>query len=594
MNKKNIKALFKYLKGFRYLLVLSLIFMFIELLLTFVSPLILSVTIDSVLGDEPLNVPGYFAWFIQAIGGIETLRPNLWIMGVLMVVLQAARGLLTFVRAYANNKASESTMKRLRDKFYSHVQNLPYLYHVSAQTGDLIQRATNDVDTIRRFVSGTLLEFARTILLFIIGIFVMADLHVPLTLISLSMAPFIVGTSLIYFKKIQKLFMQVEHADSDVFTVVQENLTGTRVVHAFGRQRFELDKFKVVNSKLKDEIVNLNNKFADLWAMLDLISGAQISLVAVLGIYYAVTGSLTLGQFTAFTSYVYIFLWPLRGFGRVLSDFGRSLIAIGRIEEVLDEEEETDPHVGLEPELNKDIVFKDVDFSYDDNHVLKKLNMTIKGGQTVAILGGTGSGKSTLIHLLQRLYDYQGGSITIGGVDINDIKKDYLRSKVGIVLQEPFLYSKTILQNIGIKMEIPDPRVVEEAARVASIHDDINNFEKGYDTVVGERGVTLSGGQKQRVAIARALVNESSVLVFDDSLSAVDSKTDAKIRDALKLKREGTTTIIISHRLTTLMEADKIFVLKGGTVAEEGTHEELMSLDGIYKNTYDIQSSQVK
>jgi len=594
LNRTKLKALFGYVKGYRFYLVLSLALMFAELLLTFVSPLVLSVTIDSVLDDNALNAPAYFIWFINAVGGVSYIRRNLWIMAVAMVALQAVRGLLTFVRAYANNKASESSIKRLRDRLYSHVQSLPFRYHVSAQTGDLIQRATSDVDTIRRFISGSLLEFARTILLFVIGIFVMADIDIPLTFISLALSPVIVVTSMLYFKKIQKLFTDVEKADSDVFTIIQENLTGARVVRAFGRQRFELDKFDVGNEKLRKEIVRLNDMFAYLWGTLDVVSGAQIVLVSVFGIIFAVNGSITLGQYTAFMTYVFIFLWPLRGFGRVLSDFGRTLIAVGRVEEVLSEKEEEDSKEGLTPDLSKDIVFKDVCFSYEGHEVLKNLNMTVKGGQTAAILGGTGSGKSTLVQLLQRLYDHQSGTISIGGIDITRIKKSYLRSRIGIVLQEPFLYSKTILENIAIKMEKPDVEKVHEAARVASIHHDIESFEKGYDTIVGERGVTLSGGQKQRVAIARALINDSDILIFDDSLSAVDTKTDASIREALKSRRQGTTTFIISHRITTLMEADRIFVLKDGRVAEEGTHDELMQLGGIYRKTYDIQSSQIE
>lgn len=594
MNRNKLKALIGYVKGFRFYLVISLALMFAELLLTFVTPLVLSVTIDSVLGSNPLNVPGYFAWFIYAVGGVETIRQNLWIMAAAMVALRAIAGLLSFLRAYVNNKASEGTIKRLRDRIYSHVQKLPFRYHVSAQTGDLIQRSTSDVDTIRRFISGTLLEFVRTILLFVIGIFVMSGIHVPLMLISLALAPVIILTSLFFFKGIQKLFTEVEKADSDVFTIIQENLTGARVVRAFGRQRFELDKFTVGNEKLRNEIIRLNNMFAYLWGTLDIVSGIQIVLVTVFGIVFAVRGDITLGLYTAFMSYVFIFLWPIRGFGRVLSDFGRSLIAVGRVEEILGEHEEDETSDGVEPDIGKDIEFKEVEFAYDGHEVLKDLNMHIKGGQTVAILGGTGSGKSTLVQLLQRLYDFQSGSITIGGVDIREIKKSYLRSRIGIVLQEPFLYSKTIMENIAIKMEQPDAEKVYDAARVAAIHDDIVGFEKGYETVVGERGVTLSGGQKQRVAIARALINVCDILIFDDSLSAVDSKTDASIRDALKSRREGTTTFIISHRITTLMEADRIFVLKDGRIAEEGTHDELMQRNGIYKNTYDIQSSQIE
>lgn len=593
MNRERIKALFGYLKGYRYLLVISLLVMLSELIFAFISPLIFSVTIDSVLDTKSLDTaPVFIAWLVNAVGGVDNIRRNLWIVAVALIGLQIIRGGLTFSRSYSTNRASEGTIKNLRDRMYSHVQNLSFEFHVSAQTGDLLQRATNDVDTIRRFVSGSMLELIRTVMLFVVGIFVMSRIHIPLTILSLLLAPAIVFTSMYYFKRIQSMFTEVEEADSKVFTIVQENLTGARVVRAFGRQKFELEKFTEGNEELRNEIIKLNNLFAYLWGSLDFISGAQIVIVAVFGIIFTVNGSLTLGQYTAFMSYVHMFIWPLRGFGRVLSDFGRTLIAVGRVQEILNEKEE-DYYEGLEPDLSGDIVFEDVCFSYGDKKVLDNLSMTVKGGQTVAILGGTGSGKSTLVQLLQRLYDFQSGSIKISGVDIRDINKKYLRNRIGIVLQEPFLYSRTILENIAIKTDVPDIGIVQEAARIAAVHDDIERFELGYNTIVGERGVTLSGGQKQRVAIARALVSESDILIFDDSLSAVDTKTDASIREALNSRRQGTTTFIISHRVTTLMEADHIFVLKNGQIVEQGTHEELMKTGGIYKNTYDIQSAQV-
>ncbi|MBQ9858281.1 MAG: ATP-binding cassette domain-containing protein, partial [Oscillospiraceae bacterium] len=418
MQQGKLSSILGYIKGFWGYLILSLVLMIVELLLTFVSPLVMSVTIDSVLGDKPLDVAWYFEWFVKAVGGVEVIRHNLWIMAVAMVVLKALSGALTFTRAYANNKAGEGAVNKLRNRFYSHVQELPFRYHVSAQTGDLIQRATNDIDTVRRFVAGNLLEFVRTILLFVVGVFIMVEIHVPLTVVSLSLAPVIVLTSFLFFSKIQSYFDVVEQADGRMFTIIQENLTGTRVVRAFGRQRFELDKFHEGNEDLRKKSITLNNLFANLWGSLDLISGVQIALVAIFGIYFAVSGSLTLGEFTAFTSYVYIFLWPIRGFGRILSDFGRTLVAVGRLEEVLNERAEDQVENGQKPALSGDIEFRNVNFAYDDNKVLKNLNMHIKGGQTIAILGGTGSGKSTLVQLLQRLYDIQGGEIKISGVDI--------------------------------------------------------------------------------------------------------------------------------------------------------------------------------
>ena len=342
-------------------------------------------------------------------------------------------------------------------------------------------------------------------------------------------------------------------------------------------------------------LLQVNHAFAALWSVLDLLCGMEFAAVLAVGVILSLRGSLTVGEFTVFISYVYTFFWPIRGFGRVLSQFSRTLVAAGRLEEIFRAEEEADLEEGETPDLRGDVDFRDVTFAYDGAKVLDHLDLHIPGGSTAAILGGTGSGKSTLTLLLQRLYEIDSGKITIGGVDLREIRKSHLRSHIGIVLQEPFLYSRSILQNIDLRSREPDRALAEAAARDASVHEDILDFEQGYDTVVGERGVTLSGGQKQRVAIARALAGNSDILVFDDSLSAVDTRTDAAIRDALRARRQGVTTLIISHRVTTLMEADRIYVLKDGRVVEEGTHEELMTLEGgIYRRTYDIQSAAVE
>lgn len=587
---KNIKSLIGYTSGQRLLLALGFAVLICELLLSFVSPLVLSVTVDSILGDEPLTVPSYFAWYINAIGGIENIRSKLWLMSLTMLGIAVISGALSFLRPCLINKSAEGTAKNLRDKLYGHMQRLPFAYHVNAQTGDLIQRATNDIDTVRRFLSGTFLEFVRTILLLIVGLFVMLSMNVQLTVICFSLAPLLVIDSLWFFGKIQKMTEDYEEQEGKVFTVIQENITGTRVVRAFGRQRFELDKMDDQNENLRKKHLRLCDMFAKLWTSLDIICGLQIALVTVFGVYLAVRGTITLGQYTAFMSYTFIFLWPIRNFGRVLTQLGRSMVAVGRIEEIMDEKAEDPVEQGQKPDLKGDIKFNNIDFSYEGQHVLKDLNLTMPGGKTIAILGATGSGKSTLVQLLQRLYDPEGGSITIGGVDIRDINLHHLRSRIGIVLQEPYLYSKTILQNIGIKMLEPDRDRVIEAARTASVHDDIIDFELGYDTIVGERGVTLSGGQKQRVAIARTLIYDSDILIFDDSLSAVDTRTDARIRDALSERRKDVTTIIISHRITTLMEADLIIVMQNGQIAEQGSHRELMNKGGIYSRIAHIQS----
>ena len=593
MNKKKgrFRTLLGYTRGYRLPLFGAFAILICELLLSFANPLVLSVTIDSVLDSNPLNVPGYFAAIINALGGIEVIRNNLWIMSLLMIAMQLISGGLSFLRPCLTSRASEGIVKRLRDDYYSHVQRLPYSYHTAAQTGDLIQRATTDIDMVRRFLSGFLLEFIRTTVFIIVGFFLIASIHLPLTLITFSLMPFIVLDSLLFVRKIEQLNDSFEQQEGKVYTVIQENLTGARVVRAFGRQKLELEKLTDANEDLRGKHIKLNNTLAFLWSSLDVLCGLQIALVSICGIIFAVKGSLSLGQYTAFLSYIFIFLWPIRNFGRVLSNMSKAFIAVNRIEEVMAEPEEDACEGGLTPDLGGDIVFENVSFAYGEHEVLENLSMTIPGGKTIAILGGTGSGKSTLVQLLQRLYDPTDGRITVGGVDITQIKKSYLRDKTGIVMQEPFLYSKTIMQNIGIKQEDPEPEAVYAAASTASIHDDILEFENGYDTIVGERGVTLSGGQKQRVAIARTLMSDSNILIFDDSLSAVDTETDMKIRKSLLEKRRGVTTIIISHRISTLMEADKIFVLKNGQILESGTHDELIAMEnGAYRRVFEIQS----
>ncbi|NLG23824.1 MAG: ABC transporter ATP-binding protein, partial [Clostridiales bacterium] len=368
--------------------------------------------------------------------------------------------------------------------------------------------------------------------------------------------------------------------------------TGVRVVRAFGRQAHEVEKFAAAN----DDLLKKSRKLTDLlslyWSSSDLMSMAQTGTSLIYGVALAARGDLTVGQLTVFVTYVNMMVWPIRNLGRILSDMGKSLVSLERIDEVLRQKSETDDEGATCPPIDRDIEFVDVGFEYEENNpVLRGVSFTVKRGQTVAILGATGTGKSTLMHLMQRLYDVKRGEIKIGGVNINAIQKKYLRSRIGLVLQEPFLYSRSVRDNVRIaRPNAPDDQVFD-AARVAAAHDFIGDFEKGYDTMVGERGVTLSGGQKQRVAIARTLIKDSDILIFDDSLSAVDTETDAAIRDALREKREGTTTFIISHRLTTLSEADFIVVLEEGRVGQIGTHEQLIHQEGLYKRIYQIQSA---
>lgn len=589
--KHTVRTIWGYTAGYRSRLLAAFLLLVFELLLSFVTPLVLSVTIDSVLGNAPLNTPWYFTWILNFCGGIAYIRSHTIIMSVLMIVMAALSGCLAFLRPCLTGSSAFRIAQRLRNQYYTHVQRLPFAYHASAQTGDLIQRSTSDIDTIQRFLSNVLLELLRTVFLLVLGFFLMASLNLPLTLLSFVMAPFILLDSLWFIKKLDREAEGLEAQESKVFTVIQENLTGARVVRAFGRELYELEKMTGENEKLRSRLINFYRILTRLWWSLDMLSGIQIALVTIFGVVFAVQGQITVGQYTAFMSYATLFLAPIQNFGRVLGSFSKAQIAAGRIEEIMNEPEEDPVTDGLTPSLAGDIVFDHVSFAYDKTPVLQDLSLTIHSGETVAILGGTGSGKSTLVELLQRLYDPTSGSISIGGCDIQKMNKHHLRDHIGIVMQEPYLYSKTIGQNIGIKSAQPNREAIVQAARIACVHEDIMEFAENYDTVIGERGVTLSGGQKQRVAIARAILTDSDILIFDDALSAVDTRTDQAIRKALKQRRQGVTTIIISHRVSTLMEADRIFVLSGGKITESGTHAELLATpNGIYRRVYEIQT----
>ena len=546
---------------------------------------------DSVLGGAPMAAPAWVINWINRYGGPSFLASNLWICALLLIFFNGLNSLLSYFRSRFTATAAESIALRMREALYGRLQRLPYDYHVKAETGDLIQRCTTDVETVRRFISNELVEMFRIVAMFILAAVLLWQIHPMMTLLTLLLMPSLVIFSAIHLKKIDRQFSITEQADGHLSTVMQENFTGVRVVRAFGREAFEEEKFSTANDDFRAQGVKLNRLFAYLWSINDVLAAIPTLIVIVLGVSFAANGQLSLGEFLVFVSYQGMMMWPIRSLDHMLGNMSKTMIAIGRINDILIQKEETSGENPQKPDLTGEIVFDNVTFSYDEKPVLENISFTIHPGETVAILGSTGSGKSSLVSLLQRLYDYQKGHITISGVELTHIDKDHLRSRVGIVLQEPFLYSRSIMDNIGITQDVRDEEAIYEAARVAAVHDVITSFDQGYDTVVGERGVTLSGGQKQRVAIARTILRENDILIFDDSLSAVDTQTDAAIRKALAQRRKGITTIIISHRISTLMEADRILVLEQGRITEQGTHEELIAQPGLYRKIWDIQNA---
>lgn len=589
---QNARLLLNYMKGNRLLYLGAIVSVGFATIFTVINPLVLKVTIDSLIGDQPLADSGWELNLINAMGGRDFLAQRLWIVGLLLIVLTLGRGLFLFLRGKWSAEAAEMIAKNMREKLYGHLQHLYYNYYVTANTGDIIQRCTSDLDTIRRFLAIQFVEIGRSVFMLSLVAYVMFSLHVKMALVAMAVIPIIFAFGLIFFLKVKKAFRFSDEAEGRLSTVLQENLTGVRVVKAFARQSHEMEKFEQKNREYRDLTYRLIKLLAGYWSLSDFLCLLQIAVVLFLGVYWTVQGSLTLGTLFVFITYEGFLLWPVRQMGRILSDMGQSFVAVERIEEILQQPSEQPDPSQFRPEIKGNISFRNVNFQYEDGtEVLKDITFTIKAGQTIAILGATGSGKSSLVHLLARLYDYQRGSITIDGNEVRSINKKWLRKHIGLVLQEPFLFAKTISDNISLARRESEEREIYAAASDAAIHNVILDFDQGYDTLVGERGVSLSGGQKQRVAIARTLIRECPILIFDDSLSAVDTETDAAIRRALAQRGNQATTIIISHRAATLAHADLILVLEEGRLVEQGTHQELLHKSGIYSRVWAIQNS---
>lgn len=592
--KKAGKAamIFRFLKPCLPLMLTGLFFSAMITVCQAFIPQVIRISVDGVLGSDLSKIPEWVKAFLSE----ETIRENpgkmLTIAALAVILLAAINIAANYYSKVFAAKGSESFVKGMRDQLYDHIQKLPYSWHVKNQTGDIIQRCTSDVDVVRNFVTNQLMEVFRIIFLIVFYMVIMFSMNVKISLIAVSFFPIVILYSGYFFSKIAQHFQEADEAEGILSSVVQENLTGVRVVRAFGRESFERKRFDEKNERFAGLWIYLGRFLSLYWSIGDLITGIQILTVICMGVLFTVDGNLTVGEFIAFVSYNSSMAWPVRSLGRIISEMSKAGVSIDRIAYILDEKEEDDRPGVTKPAINKDIVFDKVNFKYEEGAaVLKDVSFTVPAGKTFAILGNTGSGKSTLVHLLNRLYDLPDGcgKITIGGVDIRDIDRQYLRSQIGMVLQEPFLYSGSIKENVGITKESSAFDDIREACEIACVDSAIDSFTDGYETIVGERGVTLSGGQKQRVAIARMLVEHTPVMIFDDSLSAVDAQTDAMIREALKKRMAGTTVILIAHRITTLMQADCIMVLEDGAVAEMGSHEQLMEHHGIYRRIYDIQ-----
>ncbi len=591
---KAYAVVFRFVKENLWLFGLGLLCSMLNTAFNSLTPQIIRMTVDSIIGSEEL--PGWFtALGLQRLLQGDTARVLL-LAAAAVLAAAILSGVFSFLARINTARASENAIKSLRDALYGHIQKLPFSWHTAHQTGEIIQRCTSDVEVIRNFVSAQMVEVFRIVFLIVMTMAIMFSMNVKISLVVAVFIPIIALYSFFFSSKISKRFMDADIAEGKLSSTVQENLTGVRVVRAFGRENFEIERFDERNNHFADLWIRLGHMMTTYWSTGDFIMALQVLTVICVGTVSAVHGEITLGEFLAFVSYNATLTWPVRSLGKILAEMSKTGVSLERVSYILLAEPEHDPPRALQPPMDRDISFEHVTFGYENQKpVLDDVTFTIPAGSTFAILGGTGSGKTTLMHLLNRLYDLEPGCgrITIGGVDISRIGRGYLRKNVAIVLQEPFLFSRTIRENIGITAQERDRdamlEYVRSAARSACVDEAIEGFAQGYETVVGERGVTLSGGQKQRVAIARMLTQNAPVMIFDDSLSAVDAETDAKIRQQLKEKMGSATTILISHRITTLMQADRILVLDNGRVADLGTHEELIARPGIYRDIYEIQ-----
>ncbi|MGX8852714.1 ABC transporter ATP-binding protein [Amedibacillus sp. YH-ame10] len=588
---EKIKFIWRYAKPHRKQFSLIFLDVLMYALFMLLGPLIISYIVDNVIAGVPFE-NAILNDIANQLGGISWLQDNLWVGSLLIVIVYLCTAFAIHKRSVHTGNVSETFARNVRDEMYDHLQKLPFSYHKMKDSGDLIQRSTSDIETIRRFIASQLSEMMFAIINASLAAAILFSRNVKLTLISISLIPILLLVSFIFFKKAKKIFLECDLAESKMTTVLQEDLNAMRVVKAFHQEKVEIEKFEESNEEYRGKLYELMHALALFWSCSDLIGQLQILLMVVFGIIMAMNNELTLGTFLIFLMYESTIVWPMRQLGRILADMGKVSVSITRIEEVLHEEME-DLEGGVRPNIKGNIVFQNVCFHYEDDeqHTLKDVSFEVPAHSKVAIMGPTGSGKSSLVHLLSGIYDYDQGSITIDGVELKEIAKSWLREHVQIVLQEPFLFSKTIYENIELANRDAKREDVMSIARLASIHKDIEAFDSGYDTMVGEKGVTLSGGQKQRVAIARTLLSKSPIIIFDDSLSALDTKTDAMIQDALNSLEDPMTMFMITHRVNSAQSADLILVLDQGKLVQKGSHEELLKEDGIYRRIYELQNA---
>ncbi|QRG86558.1 ABC transporter ATP-binding protein [Bulleidia sp. zg-1006] len=590
--------LLHFVRGAKRYFFASIIFSFLVAVLQLINPRIIGYTVDAILDQQETKLPPFLHELVNKFGGVLYLQKNLWMIALAIIGVALLSMVLRYLSEINNQKGSETLVRNMRHDLYNHILSLPYAWHGTNHTGDIIQRATSDVDTIRNFLTQQLLALVRTLIFVCTVSFFMVQENWQLTIIAFAFSPLIVWLGIRFSQRFSKQFEKADEEEGVLSSIVQENLTGIRVVRAFGREVYEKERFDKQNKYYTGLWIGILRELSVFWARMDTVSILQKLTIITVGAYFTVLGWMSAGSYIAFVAYNVMLEWPIRSLGRVISNMSKAGVSIDRLAYIMNSEEEKDVPEAKEVAMNQDIHFRHVSFRYgkDLPWVLKDINLDIKAGTTIGILGATGSGKSSLMYLLNRLYTLEEGqgSILIGDTNVNEIQARWLRKNIGMVLQEPYLFSRSLKENIRIAKQEAGQVEVEAVARTAALEEAINHFSKGYETYVGERGVTLSGGQKQRTAIAQMLIRETPIMVFDDSLSAVDAETDAKIRQAIHDGSKKSTVILITHRISTLMKADQIVIFDKGRIVQRGTHEELLAQEGTYRHIYELQSRQTE
>ncbi|MEM8859680.1 MAG: ABC transporter ATP-binding protein [Chloroflexota bacterium] len=585
---------------------------------------LLAFFVDNVLEQQPLRggtlLPADLVNGLVERSSIAEILP--W-LAAMFIVLAVVQGVFTYFSGRWAAFTAESVARKLRDYLYDHLQRLTFTYHDQTQTGELISRVTSDVDSIRMFYSEQAIGIGRIAFLFIINFVGIYLLSPYLAFMSTIAVPVVIIMSIFFFREVGKAFEVFQEQESRLSNRFQEHVSGVRVVKAFARQAYEEDRFETENTNKFRVGIKFGLLHGTFWPVTDIICGAQMIFGFYLGAMMAIRGEISVGTYLAYSQMVLLIIWPIRNIGRLVTQMSTAVVSFSRVQDIIAQDREPllqgkTRSVGS---LRGEVKFDNVSFGYDSAlsteavdkantvgamarqqkekklvkndrlPVLHNISFEAQPGQIVALLGGTGSGKTSLVNLLDRFYEYDDGLITIDGEPLQSYQREFLRKQIGIVMQEPFLFSRSIKENImyGVSKDVTDEEIYA-AAKAAAVHDVILSFPRGYETMVGERGVTLSGGQKQRLTLARTLLRNPSILILDDATSSVDTETESQIREALNNLMANRTTFIIAHRIQSVMIADLILVLDDGRIVQRGTHEELVNQDGIYQQVFNLQA----